>query len=775
MPLPRGAIRGEVARPSPDREPMRHLPTIVLTLATCLTVSAPAGAQTAGGPGELGGASDFPVDPLALARPSLRAERVEEPVVIDGRLDEAAWASADSTTETWVQILPEPGMPASERTVVRVLYDHENLYVGAVLYDADPTALIVPGLEQDYDTPSSDMFAVALDTYHDRQNGFVFAINPAGAVWDAQVFNDQADIVPAWEGIVDVRTGVDDVSWRVEMAIPFATLRFAPSEEEQVWGINFTRRIRRRNEDAMWAPVPRQYRVYRFSLAGTLEGLRSLPRGRNLWLKPYALADRIGGAAGPSTTGDVGLDVKWGLTPRMTLDLTANTDFSQVEVDAEQVNLTRFNLFFPEKRDFFLENEGTFAFQDVSIRNFRTGSSSRSFRLFHSRRIGLSDTREPLPVLGGARLTGRIGERLEVGFLEMQTRAVEDTLPAAGVPAENFAVARVKAHLSRGSHVGAMLTNRQETGGAGPAEYNRALGVDGGLTLARNLVLNAYLARTYERAPAASGSDAGMVQAAWRSDVLDASVLAKSVDGGFDPGLGFVDRTGTRRLFTTVGAHPQVGWGPVLQLNPYVDLDWFTTSAGVLETRAVTPGLGVQLRDGGSLSLEYTDRLERLFAPTSIAGSMVAAGTYRWGEPSVRYTIPGSYRVSGSVRLTGGDFYDGRRASVSANLLFRPNEHFSMSAGAQHNDLELGGRDFTADVFSTRIRYARDTRTFLLAFLQYNEATEELIANARFNLIHAPLSDVFVVYTERRSLADGVAEPVLERGLTLKVTKLLAF
>jgi hypothetical protein len=714
---------------------------------------------------------------MSVPRPSLEARRAGGPVEIDGRLDEPAWANADSTTaRPWIQINPDPGMPASEHTVVRILYDDRNLYVGAVLYDSDPASLIVPGLEPDYEVSSSDIFGLALDSYHDRQNGFVFAVNPAGAVWDAQVFNDQADLIPAWDGIVDIRTAVNDSSWVVEMAIPFTTLRFAPTDGTQTWGINFTRRIRRQNEDAMWAPVPRQYRVYRFSLAGTLEGLDRLPTARNLWVKPYALAERLGGAAGTSTTADAGLDVKWGLTPRMTLDLTANTDFSQVEVDQEQVNLTRFSLFFPEKRDFFLENEGTFAFQDVSIRNFRTGSSSRNFRLFHSRQIGLSPTREPLPVLGGARLTGRLGEKLEVGFLAMQTRAVDDPLGGTAFEAENFAVARVKAHVSDGSYLGAIFTNRQETGvDAGPAEYNRAFGVDGGLTVARNLILNMYLARTYEPSPAAEGSDAAMFQAAWRSAVLDASVLVKKVDDGFNPGLGFVDRTGTQRLFTTVGAHPQVGWGPVLQLNPYVDLDWYTSSVGFLETRAITPGLEVQMRDGGSLTLEYTDRLERLFAPTDIAGSTVGAGTYRWGEPSVRYSVPGSYTLSGSLSLTGGDFYDGRRASLSANLLFRPNEHVSVSLGAQHNDLELGGRDLTADVFSTRLRYARDTRTFFLAFLQYNEATEELITNARFNLIHAPLSDVFLVYTERRSLADGAADAVLERGVMLKVTRLVAF
>jgi hypothetical protein len=713
-----------------------------------------------------------PIDPLSVPRPSLRALRIDRPLRIDGLLDEPMWEHADATTRRWIQITPDPGMPASEHTVVRVLYDRERLYVGAVLYDSDPFNLNVPGLEQDFDTPSSDMLGIAIDSYRDRQNGFVFAINPAGAVWDAQTFNDSRDIVPAWEGIVDIRTSVNDSSWVVEAEIPFATLRYNPVDGEQVWGINFTRRIRRRNEDAMWAPVPQQYRVYKFSLAGTLEGLRDLPHSRNLWIKPYALGERRSGATHdePGTTGDVGLDMKWGLTSRMTLDLTANTDFSQVEVDAEQVNLTRFSLFFPEKRDFFLENEGTFAFQDVSIRNFRTGSSSRNFRLFHSRRIGLSDDREPLPILGGARLTGRIGDRLEVGLLDTQTRSVDGETRYRG---ENFAVARLKAQLAGGSSVGAMFVNRQETGvGVGEAEYNRSYGVDGQLYLLRNLALSSYLARTDERTPTGEDRDAAMVQAAWRSAVLDASALYKRIGDGFNPGVGFVDRAAVRRYYATVGGHPKLRRAGVLEVNPYVEVDFFTNLDGDLETRTLTGGLGLLMNDGGALNLTLDDRYERLFVDTPIAGALVPAGTHTWVEPSISYRSAGSRTLSGSVGLTFGDFYGGTRTSVSATTRLRPNPHVELRAGIAHNDLRLGGERRTADLYSLRLRLARDTRSFLMLFVQYDELDDELITNGRINIIHAPLSDVFLVYTERRSV--GSESSLLERGLTLKVTKLFA-
>lgn len=746
------------------------LPTVVVL--KCLAPGAVAGQSSGMGRIGLDVEQTAPIDPLSVPRPAVRALRIDDSIMIDGRLDDRAWASAEPTDRRWIQITPDPGLPATEHTVVRVLYDDRRLYIGAVLYDSDPYHLSIPGLEQDFDTPSSDMFGIAIDSYHDRQNGFVFAINPAGAVWDAQTFNDSRDIVPAWEGIVDIRTSVNDSSWVVEAEIPFATLRFNPVDGEQIWGINFTRRVRRRNEDSMWAPVPQQYRVYRFSLAGTLEGLTDLPRSRNLWVKPYALGERLSGARAidPGNSGDVGLDAKWGLTSRMTLDLTANTDFSQVEVDAEQVNLTRFSLFFPEKRDFFLENEGTFAFQDVSLRNFRTGSSSRNFRLFHSRQIGLSENREPIPILGGARLTGRIGDRFEVGFLDTQTRSVEGTTVRV---AENFAVGRVKAQLSGGSSVGAMFVNRQETGvGGGLAEYNRAYGVDAQLYLFGDLALSSYLARTDERTPLGSDRNAAMVQAAWRSAVLDVSTLYKQIGDGFSPGVGFVDRSAVRRYFMTLGGHPKLRRAGVLEVNPHFDVDVFTNLDGVLETRTLTGALELLMNDGSTLALTYDDRYERLFVDTPIAGAIVRSGTYEWGEPSLRYRSAGSRALSASVSLAVGDFYGGTRTSVSTTARLRPNPHIEVEAGLNHNDLRLGGSRRTADLYSLRLRLARDTRSFFLLFVQYNELDDELITNARINIIHAPLSDIFLVYTERRVL--GTMSTVIERGFTLKVTKLFA-
>jgi hypothetical protein len=720
--------------------------------------------------------STEPVDPLAVPRPTLAVGRTRGPIRLDGILDEPAWARADSTEGPFWLTLPRQGIRQDFRTTVRMVQDEDALYVGAVLYDPEPEAIVTAGLEQDFETQDSDLFGITLDTYHDRSNGFVWAVNPEGAVFDAQAFNDSREVERAWEGVVEVGTTTRPDGWAVEMRIPFTTLRYAASDEPQTWGMNLFRRVRRRSEDAMWAALPRQFRPYKFSLAGTLTGLRLGQPPRNLSVKPYVLGTATaGGAVNGATTGDVGADLKWGVTPRLTLDVTVNTDFSQVEVDQEQVNLTRFGLFFPEKRDFFLENQGVFAFQDVTVRNFRMGSSPRNFRLFHSRRIGLSDARRPVPILGGARLTGRAGP-FELGFLEMQTRESGEG------PAENFAVARVRRQVGSLT-LGGMVVNRQETGG--DDVYNRAYGVDLNWSPRPEMIVTAYGART-DYTDAGGDREAGMIQVAWRDPLWDASVLAKHTGDGFEPGVGFVARNGVRRLFATVGAHPQPRLPWVQEVNPYLDVDWFTNLDGVMETRELTPGLGITFLDNSVLTLEHIDHFERLFEPLGIAGGEVPEGTYEYAEWALRYIASGARTLSGSVTLRHGDFFDGRRTSVGAQLQYRPDPRLSLTAGVQHNDLRIGGEALTADLYSLKAQLARDTRTFLLAFVQYDQADEELVTNVRFNLIHAPLSDVFLVYTERRSFLDTdevqrldpeVEEwrDVRERGLTLKVTRLVGF
>ena len=734
----------------------------LLALAAVLLSPAPASAQLA---------PNGRIDPDTAPRPSLEARRASSPIALDGDLSDEAWAFADTTRGVFYQSIPSQGTPSAERTVVRVLYDDEHLYVGAMMYDSQAEALVSAGMEQDFATQDSDIFGFSLDTYLDRQNAFLFAVNPAGALFDAQAFNDQQSVNRAWEGEVEVSTSVHDWGWVAEIAVPMTTLRFREVDGVQSWGLNFTRRIRRISEDSNWAPLSRQFRVYKMSRAGTLTSLEGIQQGRNLWVKPFLNGVRTDGwrAASPGEKVEGGLDLKWGITPQLTLDVTALTDFSQVEVDEQQINLTRFSLFFPEKRDFFLENEGIFGFQDNRVRNFRTGSGPQNFRLFHSRRVGLSADRTPVPIAGGARLTGRVGG-YAIGLLNMQTR--DDP----GSPGENFSVVRLRKNILGSSDIGFMFVNREGTGASVADSYNRSLGADVNLRLAGGrMLLNSYLAATDE--PDVSGDRvAGAFEVAWRDPVWDASMLLKTVGDGFNPGVGFVARRGIRQGFITVGAHPQPAIPQVRELNPYVDVNLFSDSGWALESREITPGLAVSFLDSSVLTLEYSASYERLAVETPIAGVAVSAGEYDFGAFTTSYQSNLGRKLGGKISLTRGDFFDGDRNSVTGSVTLRPNAHFFLEGTAQRNRLTLAGRSFDANLFGGRFRYAYNTRTFLSAFVQYNETTDELQTNIRFNLIHAPLSDVFVVYSERRNRSPEPGRTALtDRAVTLKVTKLLAF
>ena len=499
--------------------------------------------------------------------------------------------------------------------------------------------------------------------------------------------------------------------------------------------------------------------------AGTLVGLRGLPGSRNLQITPYVLGADAGGSAVPAqelgTTWDGGVDVKYGLTPRLTLDATWRTDFSQVESDQEQVNLTRFSLFFPEKRAFFVENSGTYQFGDLAERDYRLGAGPRDFTLFHSRRIGLSDGR-PVPIVAGGRLTGRVAG-LELGVLNMQTERTE------ALGAENFTAARVRRTLFGAADVGGILVNRQTTdGGTG---YNRSWGVDANMQLLGNLIVHSYLAETLEPG-VRSDNRAARISAAWRGPLWDTSILYKRIGGSFDPGVGFVRRKDMRQTYATVGIHPRPAIPGTTEINPYVEVDYITDLGSLLETRRLTGGLGVPFLDGGQLDVRGTDRFERLDEAFTVSGQVVPTGTHAFREYELSYNASAARSLSGRVRVSGGGYFQGDRRSVGGNLVWRPSPHLALDVGADHNVLDLEGDPFTADVFSARVDYLASTKLQIGAWVQYNDAAEEVVSNVKLNFIHAPLSDLFVVYTERRSTRLDTA---LDRRFTIKLTKLLAF
>lgn len=709
---------------------------------------------------------EWPINLEEAPRPVAEATRTSGDLDIDGVLDDEAWEAAEPIAN-FIQSQPDAGYPATEPTVVRILYDDRNLYVGALCYDSEIENRTVTTLE--YGLPPStrdmDVFSITLDPFLDRRNSFIWLVNPYGAYRDGQTFNDSRQADYAFRAPVTIKTTISDSAWTVEMAIPWKTLRFSPSQDGERWGMNLLRRVRRKNEDSYWAPVDRKDPVHRMSKAGYLEDLQGMRPGRNLMVKPFVLGTTVSGEEGLAAEGegfDWGGDVKLGVTPGLTLDATLRTDFSQVEVDQERVNLTRFPLFFEEKRDFFVENSGSFVLGDVTERNYRQGSSTRSFTLFHSRRIGLRSG-VPIPILGGGRLTGRAGD-FEIGALDIQTEAVDSS---AG---ENFAVFRLRRNLGA-SDVGVMFLNRESTGRFDTGAYNRTFAADANLRFLGNLIVNSYVARTED--PDESGNqNAGRIQVSWRDRVWDASTFVKHVGDGFNPEIGFVRRRGIRHGYATLGAHPRPKWPLVHEVNPYGEINYITDLDNELLTRTATLGFGVLFLDGSTLSLGYDNNFERLAEPFSVYGYDIPLGDYTENTASVSFTSSRARRFSGRINVSAGDYWNGSRATISANALWRASYRLNFSMDASHNDVSLPDGSFDTDVVGGRIRYFYNTVLYGSAYVQYNSAADLLVTNVRFNWIHAPLSDLFLVFTERRDLGN---KAVLDRVLTAKVTRSVAF
>jgi len=762
--------------PGVPRMPRQRALHLSLPRPATLLLALAAGVPCASAPAGLI-AQDAPISTMGVLvsgnlndapRPHAQAVRATGRIDIDGRLDDAAWAAAQ-VIDRFIQQTPVTGAAVSERTEVRILYDDENLYIGAEMYDSSPSEIVHTSIQPDPNTAQGDVLGFSLDTFLDGKNGYVFFVNPGGAVRDVQTADDGRVRNLAWDTSWEARTRIHEGGWTVEMRIPWSSLRFKGGLEEQVWGLNIMRRIRRRNEEASWAPLDRRFAIYDVSRSGTLGGLIGIQPGRNLALKPWVLASRPAGSLQSDADSEfsAGADLKYGITPGLTLDLSYNTDFSQVEVDQPQVNLTRFSLFFPEQREFFLENAATFQFGDQQGMGQRAGASNRDFTLFHSRRIGLTPSGAPLPILGGGRVSGTVGP-LSLGLLNMQTRR------EGSAAAENFTVARVRGAPQRNLRVGGIFVNR--TASSSPAD-NRSYGVDADFTALNSyLLVQSYLAATEGTTADGVSVDrdyASRLSVAWRDPLWEVVTLYRQLGDDFDPRVGFVRRRGVRHVYSTVGLRPVVAWGPIQEVNPYVETHYFGALGGGTETRESTAGLDAEFRDGATLGVNVTDRFENVRRAFSTGGAAVAAGEYDFREGSVSYGSSGGRALSGRVTVGGGGYYGGDRLSVGGNVVGRLGYRAFLNLTAEHNRIELPGQTAVdAAVYSARADYFFSTRFVTSGLFRYDEVSGELVTDLRINWVHAPLSDLYLVLTERR---DTNADLVLERLITLKVTRNLPF
>ena len=710
----------------------------------------------------------------------LPAVRALGPITVDGTLNEPDWIRAPMA-KGFIQNDPREGEPASEDTEVRVLYDENNLYVGVLAYDRQPDAILTSELAKDFNRQSGDDFEIILDTFHDQRNGYMFATNARGAKWDAQMINEGREINENWDGLWQVKARIMESGWYAEIAIPFRTLRFS-SADSQTWGINFQRRIRRRNEDSFWAPLPRIYELQRVSMAGTLEGLQGVRPGNDLRIKPYAL-----GSVGKSNVAKVGndfeagFDVKYGVTSGLTWDFTVNTDFSQVEADEQQVNLTRFSLFFPEKRDFFLENSGIFQFGQGGGGLFFIGGGGggggggffpprgQDAILFFSRRIGLSDKGESIPILGGTRLTGRVGA-YSVGVLNIQQRSTKTSL------ATNFSALRLRRNVLANSDVGLIVLNKDADG----PSYNRVVGTDANFRFFQNLDLNAATARTLSPTavvPGRGGEWMGRAGFNYRDQRWDFQSSFIRIGERFNDEMGFVPRTGIAKFENQYGARfrPKRLSRWLREAFPHFGFTDVSRLQGDLQSRLFQAHLSLNLHDGSGGELGVDPTTENLVAPFVInrrRGISIPVGRYDFNDWHASWRTNSSAPVSFNGRWSVGEFYDGYKQAYQIGAAVRLNGRLNASINESRNQIRLSAGRYTTDLITARIEYGFSTMAFVNALVQYNTDAREWSSNLRFNIIHRPLSDFFLVFNERRDSDTG---GLLDRALVAKMTYMLAF
>jgi hypothetical protein len=699
---------------------------------------------------------DFDLE-ATRATKRVTAVRISEPIVVDGTLDEPAWALAEPAVDFYQQFPDEFG-PATERSEVRFLFDGEMLYVGAMLYDREPGRLIIDSLRRDFSNFQSDSFLLVFDTFLDRRNGYGFNTNAGGAQRDVQASENGRRNDANWNGVWFTRSRVLENGWSTEIAVPFKTLRFPPGDLQE-WGLQIQRIIRRRNEYATWSPVPREFSHYSVSYAGRLTGITGVESGSDLRITPFTTGQFTTGSAGTrgwDGDGDAGADLKWGITSSLLLDASYRTDFSQVEADEQQINLTRFSLFFPEKRQFFLENPASFQVGLGAVEAQR-----RDLVPFFTRRIGLSPAGQPIPVIGGLRLTGRAAGN-GIGLLSMQTDEFD------GDPGANFTAARVRRDLASRAAVGGFYFGRETTASR---SFNRVTGVDLRLVPRPALEIEAFAMRSETDGEA--GGWAGRTSFVLDTNAHRARMGLVHVGDGFRHDLGFVRRRGIATLFGGYERvlRPSNTGAPMREHSLGVDFD--ATGDDRYDrslTRVGGVTYGLLFRDGATLSARLNSTYERLDEPFGVGPSLrIEAGDHAFDNVAIDYRSDQSAMLSANVGIEAGEYWTGSQRVASSGVRFRLNEHVAASASLTRNVINLPQGTFAANLARFRLDWSFTPRMFLNAFVQYNGEADSWLSNIRFNLIHRPLSDIYVVWNETRVPGDT------QRALMLKYTHLIAF
>lgn len=677
----------------------------------------------------------------------ITAFRTYESIEIDGELSEADWQKAE-TINQFVQIEPYEGQKSTEPMEVRILYDDDNIYLGFKCYDKEISRLIANEMRRDArDIHENDNVFVLLDTYNDKRSGFFFRANALGAIQDRVITNNGDTLNDDWDAVVACQSKIHDNCWTTEISIPFSQLRFKKSDPMH-WGLNVGRELMRNQEESVWAPVPSSFgglAKYRTTNLGSLVGIKGISPSRNIELLPYVLpgiSHNNDDDTGQETTRQfkLGFDAKYGITSNLITDITYNTDFAQVEADEEQVNLTRFSLFFPEKRPFFLEGAGLFDF----------GIPRQSFRrpppmlLFYSRRIGLAEG-NAIPIIFGGKASGKIGS-YGVGFLNVLTDKFYDENgddEPIDIQRNNFSVIRITKDSVAGTRFGMIAVNKDEVG-----NYNRAGGFDFEFRPNDNLDVRGMWARTFF--PGMSGkNNAFYFGTRLRKDTLRFSASYTDIDEDFDPAVGFVRQAGTRHARTDFRWAPRPQKYGIREMWSGPEANYVLNQDNELERWNLSYTHWTSFTTDDSIMVFVRREYERLDEDFEIREDIfIPIGQYEFNKFGGRFSTSDIRIINATTGFELGNFYNGNIRKYYVDLGMKPNGRISIHVNYQFNRVNLPEDSFEANLFSGRLNYSFSTTLFAKLYAQWNTETNLVSTNFLINYIYRPGSDFYFVFNQ---------------------------
>ena len=689
---------------------------------------------------------------VAQDRPEVVATRTELTIKVDGLLDEPVWATIKPITE-FVQRLPLDGGEPTEKSEMRVAFNNNFIYFGFTFFDSEPEKVRATILNRGGWIHRDDKLEIALDTYHDRRNAYLFEMNPLGTQDDALITDENRPGLDewAWDGVYISEGNVTDFGWVLEVAIPWTTLRF-PNKDELTMGLAIKRYINRKNESVIWPHIGLEYSsdIYQVSQYANLKGLKNIKRGKDIKIKPFAIGGTQNQITDEKTVndniGNGGFDIYYGLKSNLTLNLTYNTDFAQVEADNAQINLTRFNLFYPEKREFFLTRSKLFAF-----------GNSRQTEVFFSRKIGLNQD-----VVGGARLFGQIG-KTSIGALNIHTRADGD------LPATHYNAIRLRKDVRDRTTVGAIITDVSSKG-----VRNSVYGIDGQMRFWGNSSVSAWYSQVDDTS-LVGPSAASMIKLDLRNDRYFLTTGQHRVDEDFRPGLGFVQRQDMIGTGIIAGFTPRVGDGDELirQWRFTIYARDVQNHAGIHETSVLNGGIEAILETRDKIGLKVIQNKEKLTAGFTLGnGVEIQKGNYRDRKISFSARTNQSRGVWGNFALSKGDYFGGNKTSMSGSIGKQFSNHFTLYGSANQNIVSMPSQEeFTANIYGITAEVALNRKWFGKALIQYDNFSEQLQLYCRINWIHTPGSDLFIVLNQRYDMA-GSKSSLVQGTQVVKLTYL---